>query len=345
MAVYTYSGYDDDQITWPGGTPTNGDTITFTQITDHLIEITDNDAWLHDGTDDRDDEDFSQTAVVYDELGAVETSGQIQPREEITLTNDADTHYMTRVYIAASNSYYYIFQDPAPQLNVEYTVAGVSYPMATLYSDFASGGVPCFTMGTLIRTPTGETPIENLRPGDLVETLDRGAQEILWIGRRRVTWWEMIQIPGLRPYRVVRDAFGPGCPQRDTYLSRQHRLLLSKPDNNAPQSRLEGRLAPVHSLAGLAGIAEDRPAAGVVYLHLLTAEHNILWANGMRSESLLLTSESPAQRETGTATEAEALLACPPGLVAKPMVPARPILPNAVARSLVASILSAAQSA
>ncbi len=109
MATYTYSGYDDDQISWPGGTVSSGDTITFTQPTDHSVEITDNDTQLVDGTDDRGDEDSTQTAIVYDATGAVETSGQVQPRDEITLTDGTNIYYMTKVYIASSNSYYYIF--------------------------------------------------------------------------------------------------------------------------------------------------------------------------------------------------------------------------------------------
>ncbi|MGC9420550.1 MAG: hypothetical protein ACP5EN_16425 [Rhodovulum sp.] len=80
--------------------------MTFTFAANHQIEITDADSRLEDGTDDRDDEDSSQTAVVYDELGQVETSGQIQPRQRVVLSDGTNSHVMHRVYIAASNSYY-----------------------------------------------------------------------------------------------------------------------------------------------------------------------------------------------------------------------------------------------
>ena len=188
MATYDYPGYDVDQITWPGGTVSIGDTITFAQPTNHLIQITDDDTTLIDGTDDRDDEATNQTAIVFDEFGTIETSGQVQPRDEITLSDGTNTHYMTEVYIASSNSNCYIFHDPAPQIGVEYTVTNISNPNTTNYTELSTEGVVCFTTGTLIATPEGDCAVEALQVGDLVSTVDRGAQPILWIGRRRITW-------------------------------------------------------------------------------------------------------------------------------------------------------------
>ena len=43
-----------------------------------------------------------------------------------------------------------------------------------------------FPAGLTIRTPDGRRAVEDLRPGDLVSTLDNGPQRILWTGRRRV---------------------------------------------------------------------------------------------------------------------------------------------------------------
>ncbi|PPB82476.1 Hint domain-containing protein [Albidovulum inexpectatum] len=47
-------------------------------------------------------------------------------------------------------------------------------------------GPPCFTAGTLIDTPAGPVPVEDLRPGDMVMTLDHGARPLHWVGRRTV---------------------------------------------------------------------------------------------------------------------------------------------------------------
>nr|WP_143831362.1 Hint domain-containing protein [Octadecabacter temperatus] len=56
-------------------------------------------------------------------------------------------------------------------------VAPASIPPATL----VSMGVPCFKLGTLIRTPDGDRPVETLRPGDLVTTLELGSEPVRWI--------------------------------------------------------------------------------------------------------------------------------------------------------------------
>ena len=128
MAIYDYSGYRGSDIVWAGGSPSNGDTITFTDPADTLASISDNDTSLQDGTDDRDDEDSDQIATVYDAFGTVIDSGQVQPREAITISDGTNSYVMHRVFIASSGQSYYIFEDPAPQLNTTYTVTNVSNP-------------------------------------------------------------------------------------------------------------------------------------------------------------------------------------------------------------------------
>ncbi|MEW9918251.1 Hint domain-containing protein [Marimonas sp. MJW-29] len=330
MATFDYLGYDDDQITWPGGTPTNGDTITFTQPSDHTISITDNDTFLQDGTDDRDDEDTDQTVVVLDEFGNPEASGQVQPRREITLGDGTNTFKMTEIFIASSNSYYYIFQEPAPALNTEYTVTSVTTPNSTQYSSFSAQGVACFGAGTLIRTPEGDRPVDSLRIGDLVTTLDRGDQPILWIGGPHVSWIEMNRRKGLRAFRVSAGTFGPGAPFADTCFSRQHRVFLDRTMLGGHATNLDAALAPVHAFSALAGVEEITPPTGMRYYHILTHDHNILYSNGMLSETLLLTPYSRMTADAGI----DGLLRRSESLMAQPMQPARPILHNAIARQI-----------
>src|SRR5205814_1152149 len=75
----------------------------------------------------------------------------------------------------------------------------------------------CFLKGTCILTPQGEMPTENLRIGDLVQSLN-GPMPIKWIGRqtfRKSTpaWHESIV-----PIRVARGALDGRSPTRDLYL-------------------------------------------------------------------------------------------------------------------------------
>lgn len=159
--------------------------------------------------------------------------------------------------------------------------------------------VVCFTRGTLIDTPDGPRQVEDLRIGDLVLTLDRGAQPIRWIGSRKLDI-ELACIPRLRPVRIRADALGAGVPKADLLVSPQHRVLL--------RSRIAARmfgaaevLAAAKSLLGLDGIevADDLPE--VEYFHFTFDQHEIVFANGAEAESLFpgpeaLKAVSPAAR-------------------------------------------------
>lgn len=64
-------------------------------------------------------------------------------------------------------------------------------------------GFVCFAAGSLIDTPQGARPVEALRQGDLVDTLDHGPQPILWTGARRV-----LPRGANRAYRIMAGALG-----------------------------------------------------------------------------------------------------------------------------------------
>lgn len=144
----------------------------------------------------------------------------------------------------------------------------------------------CFTPGTQIDTPQGPRPVEDLAPGDLVTTRDRGAQPLIWVGRRVLDGAALARNPRLVPVRIAAHALGPGLPGCDLCVSPQHRILL--------RSRIAERmfgldevLVPAICLLSLPGVTRDSQAAGVTYLHLMCERHEILTANGAPAESLL----------------------------------------------------------
>ena len=163
--------------------------------------------------------------IVYDEFGNPEASGQVQPRDEITLTDGTNTYRITEIYIASSNSYYYIFHDPAPELGVQYTVTSVTNPNSTSYSSFSNECVVCFAAGTLILTSQGETPVENLRKGDLVTTMDHGPRAIRLVMRRTLTFPASPEKH--KPIEIKAGALGSGHPKRTLIVSPQHRMLIT----------------------------------------------------------------------------------------------------------------------
>ncbi len=178
----------------------------------------------------------------------------------------------------------------------------------------AAGGVICFTPGIRIATPTGLRLIEDIRSGDRVLTKDNGAQEILWTGSRRMTGARLYAMPHLRPIRFKAGALGIDRPDPDLIVSPQHRMMLT---GAAAQSlfNTEEVLVKAEDLLNDVTICVDHALREVTYIHILLDRHNIVWANGMETESFhpsntALDTIDPAQRA--------ALLAAVPGVAANP---------------------------
>ncbi|MEM8850502.1 MAG: Hint domain-containing protein, partial [Pseudomonadota bacterium] len=135
--------------------------------------------------------------------------------------------------------------------------------------------VTCFTPGTLIVTAAGKRPIETLKSGARVLTLDHGLQPIRWVGRTKVPAQGR-----LAPIRIDAQALGN---TRRLDVSPQHRMLLT----SAHAEMLFGAtdmLAPALALIDRDGVARCE-GGEVDYIHLLFDRHEIIFAEGIPSES------------------------------------------------------------
>lgn len=143
--------------------------------------------------------------------------------------------------------------------------------------------VPCFTPGTLIATPRGERPVEDLRAGDRVVTRDNGIQEIRWVGRKEVGGRALRATPRLAPVLVKAGALGRGLPERDTLLSPNHRVLVTGERARTHFGESEV-LVPARHMVGAPGV-EAVGALGVTYLHFMFDRHEVVLSNGAWTES------------------------------------------------------------
>lgn len=138
-----------------------------------------------------------------------------------------------------------------------------------------------FVRGTLIDTPDGPRPAEDLAAGDAVTTLANGSRPLRWVGRRRVELIEMLAHPGLRPVVFAPGTIGNG---RALSVSPQQRMLID--DWRAAVYFGEDRV-----LVAAQALVDDRtaqvmlPADGVDYVILLCDRHKVLLAEGALSES------------------------------------------------------------
>lgn len=98
---------------------------------------------------------------------------------------------------------------------------------STMYSGSYTGNsiensqVVCFAAGTLIDTPHGACPVERLRKGMAVTTMDHGAQPLRFVWRSRLS-----NPGGLAPILIRAHAMGPNRPATDLRVSPQHRILI-----------------------------------------------------------------------------------------------------------------------
>jgi hypothetical protein len=176
--------------------------------------------------------------------------------------------------------------------------------------------VTCYLRGTRILTSQGERAIEEIAPDDFVHTRDNGLQRVLWVGQTSV-----LAMGKLAPVRLARGSLGPNIPQRDMYVSRQHRIML--------RSKIAGRMSgsdevfvPAIKLTQLDGIDEASAPVMVTYFHLLTERHEVIYVEGALSETLLPGPQARAAFSPEALEELETLF---PGYTTKEFSPARPV--------------------
>lgn len=145
-------------------------------------------------------------------------------------------------------------------------------------------GVICFTPGTRIATPDGPRLVEDLGQGDKILTKDNGPQELAWIGSRRLSGARLYALPALRPIRLRASALGIDVPDGDLIVSPQHRMVVRGAFAQELFSTDEvlisaGDLVNDHS------ILVDHTLREVTYIHLMLEAHQIVFANGVETES------------------------------------------------------------
>lgn len=156
--------------------------------------------------------------------------------------------------------------------------------------DLNEVGIPCFVAGTRIATPHGFARVEDLAIGDALVTYPTAkaatsSARILRIFQRKLSAVDLAASARLRPIRIAAGALGCGLPERDLWVSRQHRMLL--------RSRIAERmfgveevLMPAIKLVGLPGITVDESVSEVTYFHILMPKHEVIFAEGAPTESL-----------------------------------------------------------
>ncbi len=151
----------------------------------------------------------------------------------------------------------------------------------------AGGMNVCFVAGTMIATIRGEIAIERLRPGARLRAIGGDMVSLRWLGAQRISHQRLIAEPKLWPIIIAPGALGAGRPKRSLSVSPQHRILVQGPIAERMCGAAEV-LVPAVALCGLPGITQPQPANGVVYYHIMCADHQVVEADGAFAETLYL---------------------------------------------------------
>lgn len=149
-------------------------------------------------------------------------------------------------------------------------------------SDDPGVKIPCFVAGTLIDTAEGRRRVEDLKPGDLVLTRDKGYLPLQWAGQRALADKEIAEHPEFAAVILRAGALGPNMPECDTRVSPSHRVLVCGPRAELLFGENEV-LVPAGHLVGMPGIERDTSA--VTYVHIMFDSHQIVLGDGLWSES------------------------------------------------------------
>lgn len=189
---------------------------------------------------------------------------------------------------------------PTLSLSVNYffTADSIGSGFATEFL-LGTASPPCFAAGTRILADGGELAVETLRPGDRVRTRS-GWRDVAWLGRRHVDIDAHPRPEEVRPIRICRGAVAEDVPHRDLLVSPDHAIFVG------------GSLVPARLLVNGGTIVPDRGMRATTYFHVELDAHDVLFAEGLPSESYLDTGNRAAFENAGTSQGAGKRGACVP---------------------------------
>ncbi len=136
-----------------------------------------------------------------------------------------------------------------------------------------------FAAGTLITLAGGaQATIEALSPGDLVLTRDNGAQPVRWIGKAT-----MRAIGSFAPVVISAGTLGNGA---DLVVSPHHRMFLYQRGQTRLTGTAEMLVQAKHLVDG--DRVRRREGGYVDYFSLVFDRHEIIYAEGIAAESLMV---------------------------------------------------------
>ncbi|WP_420862769.1 Hint domain-containing protein [Algirhabdus cladophorae] len=201
------------------------------------------------------------------------------------VTDGAQTYRATIIDVPGSKRPLLMFVNELPPKGTDLWVVRCDIPQVEPSPrGFGEPGVICFTPGTMVATASGLRPVETISPDDVLLTKDNGPQKIIWRGHRRMTGARLFAMPHLRPVRLRADALGGGIPDAELLVSPEHQVVLRGTAARRLFNETEV-LVQAKELVNDHTIWIDTAIREVTYIHLMFEQHQVIWANGVETES------------------------------------------------------------
>ncbi|MEO9518548.1 MAG: Hint domain-containing protein [Paracoccaceae bacterium] len=224
--------------------------------------------------------------LLIDEVRVASTGEQIYYAAEGIITNNTTGEAGSLLFLTVNGKSAGDFIGVTTTIEIKSGDNVTTSDLTPQVTDEIANTAMCFTAGSLIKTDTGEIPVEQLQVGDAVWTQAGGFLPVQWIGSESVTKAMLENNPKLALVKIRKNALGPNLPAQDMSVSRKHRILVTSHVAEMLFGTSEV-LVPAIGLTNLPGIDEEIDTDSVEYWHFLLSEHQIIKCNSLETESYL----------------------------------------------------------
>ncbi|MEM8774367.1 MAG: Hint domain-containing protein [Pseudomonadota bacterium] len=196
------------------------------------------------------------------------------------MTSDGrTTEVIILVEVDAQGDVLQVYALPLAELKPRTGYALVGIDSENAHQKFAEMAYASLARGTRITTASGAMmPIEALKPGDIILTRDDGPQTIAWIGQSTLR-----AVGEFAPIRVRAGALNN---EADLLLSPDHRVFVYQRSDAIGAGRSEVLVRARHLVDGDTVVQDS--GGFVEYYQLLMERHQIVYAEGIAVETLLI---------------------------------------------------------
>jgi hypothetical protein len=139
-----------------------------------------------------------------------------------------------------------------------------------------------FTHGSLVQTTAGLIAVEDLQPGDMVQTVTGEAAELIWIGTSTFSPADAGKRTPL--IRIMPDALGQSRPERSLTVGPGARILHTPA---ALRGVADGKqlLTPASRLVDGVNVIQISPPTPTRMFHICLSRHAVITVDGIEMET------------------------------------------------------------